>query len=166
MKNKTSLLFVLGLVLVGLLVNSCKKDNQGTIETLLTAGKWQLASVVATVYLGDATLSTTTLNTTCDTTQIFSFNTDNSCTYSNFDCIPQTSSGRWSLSADKLTLSADMTCRDTTAVGTSKPFVAARIINLGQYSMVLDTGNIQTYDVTKPRTIVRYGFVHQKTTIK
>src|SRR3954471_9886475 len=108
MKNKALPLFLFGLMLIGLLINSCKKDNQGTIETLFTSGKWQLASVVATVYLGDAVTSTTTLNTTCDSTQIFIFNTDKSCTYTNFDCLPQKSAGTWSLSSDKLTLYADM----------------------------------------------------------
>jgi len=166
MKNKTLLLFLPGLMLVGMLVNSCKKDNTGSIETLFTSGKWQLASVVATVYLGDAVTSTTTLNTTCDSTQIFIFNTDKTCTYSNFDCLPQQSSGNWSLSSDKLTLYADMSARDTTALGTSKPFNGARIINLGQYSMVLDAGDVQDVSVTKPRRVVRYGFVRQKTTIK
>jgi hypothetical protein len=166
MKNKTTVLFVLGLMMVSLLINSCKKDNQGTIETLFTSGKWQLASVVATVYLGDAVTSTNTLNTTCDSTQIFIFNTDKTCTYTNFDCLPQKSAGTWSISSDKLTLYADMSARDTTAKGSSKPFNGARIINLGQYSMVLDAGDIQDYSVTKPRRVVRYGFVRQKTTIK
>ncbi len=166
MKNKLPLFIVLGLVLVNLLSNSCKKEAQTSIESLFTSGKWQLASVVATVYLGDAIISTNTLNINCDSTQVFAFNADNTCTYSNFECIAQNSSGKWSLSPDKLTLYADMTARDTTAAGTSKPFGLARIINLGQYSMVLDAGDIQSYSVTTPRTIVRYGFVRQKTTIK
>jgi hypothetical protein len=163
MKNKIPLLFVFGLMLVGLLSNSCKKDNTGSIDNLFT-GKWQLASVTATVYLGDAITSTTTLNTTCNKTQIFTFSTGNSCTYTNFHCLPQSSSGKWSLSADKLILSADMTCQDTLS-GSSKPFNATRIVTLGQYSMVLETNDSPVYSATKPRTIMRYGFVRQKTTI-
>ena len=166
MKNKIPLLFVSGLILINLLSNSCKKDTQGSIETLFTGGKWQLASVVQTVSLSNATLSTDTLNTTCDSTQLFVFNSDKSCSYKNFDCLPQASSGTWSLSPDKLTLNADMTCNDTTAAKMSKPFSFARIINLGQYSMVLETGDIQNYSVTTARTVTRYGFVRQKSTVK
>lgn len=164
MKNKLPIFIVLGLVLVNLLSNSCKKETQTTVETLFASGKWQLASVVSTVYLGDAILSTTTLNTTCDSNQVFTFNKNNTCTYTNFQCLDQKSSGTWTLSPDKLILYADMTARDTTAAGKSKPFGYARIINLGQYSLVLDIGDIQNYSVTAPRRVVRYGFVHQKTT--
>ena len=166
MKNKLPLFIVLGLVLINLLSNSCKKEARTTVEDLFTSSKWQLASVVSTVYLGEAIVSTTTLNTTCDSTQILALNKDNTCTYTNFDCLPQKSAGTWSLSSDKLTLYADMSARDTTAKGSSKPFNGARIINLGQYSMVLDAGDVQDYSATKPRKVVRYGFVRQKTTIK
>ena len=164
MKNKTPLLFLLGLVLISLLANSCKKDTQGTIESVLTSSGWQLASATATTYLGDAVTSTTTLNPNCGLAQIFAFKTDNTCTYTNFDCIQQTSTGNWTLSPDKLTLYVDMTCRDATTAGSLKPFELTRIINLGQYSMVIETGPVSNNSTTIPRTIRRYGFVRQKTT--
>lgn len=165
MKNKISLFFLLGLVSISMMLNSCKKDNSGTIDTLFSSGNWQLSSVTATVYLGDAITSTTILNTTCTNTQFFTFKDDNTCNYTNFHCLPQTSSGKWSLSADKLVLSADMICQDTTAARSSKPFISARIVTLGQNSMVLETNDSPVYSATKPRRVVRYGFVRQKSTI-
>ncbi len=44
------------------------------------------------------------------------------------------------------------------------PFKTALINNLGQYSLVLETGSLQSYYLPNtPRTITRYGFVRQKT---
>ena len=164
MKNKTLPLFLLGLVLVTLLVNSCKKDKQGTIESVLTSSGWQLASVTQTTYLGEAILTTENLNTSCSLTQIFSFKTDNTCTYTNFECLLQNASGNWALSPDKLTLYVDMVSQDSTAAGSSKPFATTRIINLGLYSMVVETGPVSNFSTTVPRKIRRYGFIRQKTT--
>jgi hypothetical protein len=164
MKNKTLLLFLLGFVSVTLLVNSCKKDNQGTIESVLTSSGWQLASVTQTTYLGDAIISTETLNTNCSLTQIFAFKTDNSCTYTNFECVQQNASGKWALSPDKLILYVDMMSQDTTSAGSSKPFATTRIINLGLYSMVVETGPVSNFSTTVPRKIRRYGFIRQKST--
>ena len=164
MKNKTLPLFLLGFVLMALLVNSCKKAEQGTIESVLTSSGWQLASVTQTTYLGEAILSTETLNTNCPLTQIFAFKTDNSCTYTNFECLQQNASGKWSLSEDKLILYVDMMSQDTTAAGSSKPFAATRIINLGLYSMVVETGPVSNFSTTVPRKVRRYGFIRQKST--
>lgn len=163
MKNNTPLLLLV-LLLISLLANSCKKAEQGTIESVLTSSGWQLASVTQTTYLGEAITSTETLNTNCPLTQIFSFKTDNSCSYTNFECIQQNASGKWSLSSDKLILYVDMTAQDTTSTGSSKPFSNSRIINLGLYSMVLETGPVSNFSTTVPRKIRRYGFVRQKTT--
>jgi hypothetical protein len=72
--------------------------------------------------------------------------------------------GRWAFIGNNLYLSCDMTCKDTTAAGSSKPFQNARIQNLGQYSLVLQTGDLQTYySPTQPRRIVQYGFIRVKT---
>jgi hypothetical protein len=164
MKNKTLPFILLGFVLVILLVNSCKKAAQGTIESVLTSSGWQLASVTQTTYLGDAILSTETLNANCSLTQIFAFKTDNSCTYTNFECIQQNASGKWALSPDKLTLYANLTSKDTTAAGSSQPFDTTRIVNLGLYSMVVETGPVSNFSTTLSRKIRRYGFVRQKST--
>lgn len=167
MRNKIPLLFVSGLILVNLLSNSCKKDSQSSIQTLFTNGSWQLATLTETISVGDTIKLDTTLNTTCDVSQVFTFNADNTCTYTNFDCLHQpAATGKWSLSQDRVFLSSDMVCKDTTAAGSSKPFLNARIENLGQYSMVLITGDIQNYSSTARRKVFRYGFVRQKATTK
>lgn len=163
MKNKARF-FLFGLICLALVTNSCKKIAQSSIENALTSSPWQLASVTQTTYLGEAITSTETLNTNCSLTQIFAFKTDNSCTYTNFECIQQSASGKWSLSPDKLILYVDMTSQDTTAAGSSKPFATARIINLGLYSMVVETGPVSNFTTTVPRKIRRYGFIRQKTT--
>ena len=162
MKFKILLLSLVGFVLISLVINSCKKDNSGTISALFTDGRWQLASILVTNTDGIIT-TIETLNTTCDSTQVFTFGS-NTCTYSNFDCIPQKSSGSWSLSKDQLTLYSTMTCQDTTAKHSSMPFDTAQIVTLGQYSMVLQTGNFNVIPTTINKTrVVRYGFVRQKT---
>jgi hypothetical protein len=147
-----------------MVINSCKKQNQVTIQTLFTGGSWQLASVLATHYVGNTMVSVDTLNTKCNLTQLFTFNSNNTCTYTNFDCIQQsTASAQWSLSTDEVTLFANVVCKDTTAVGSSTPFANAQITNLGNYSLVLLTGDIATnYSLTAKRRIVQYGFVRVK----
>lgn len=169
MKNKLPLLFILGLVTINLLSNSCKKENSSNIPHLLTTGVWQLASIQVYNYVGNAqTGDPDTLNTDCDKTQFFTFKTDNTCSYTNFDCLDQTSTGTWTLTENKLYFNSDMVCTDTIAGGgTGKvtPFKNTQIYNLGNYSMVLQTGDVEpNYSPTKRRQIVRYGFVRQNAT--
>jgi len=171
MKNKVLFIFLPILIITSIVVNSCKKDSQAQIiSTLFTNGTWQLASVLVFNYLGSSQLPTDTLNTTCDTTQNFTFPTTSTCTYSNFACLSQkTSAGTWSLTSDQLFLMSDMKCTDTVRVngvltiGTTMPFAYAKIVNLGQYSLILQTGDIATYFTpTTKRRIVQYGFVRVK----
>ena len=162
MKNKTALLSLLVLLTISLLANSCKKDTQGTVESLMTRGTWQLASVMVFNYVGSTNTSTDTLNTKCLLDQTFTFSADNTCNYKNFACFDQNVNGQWQLSEDKVTLMATLACKDTLnkVNVTSKPFAYARIINLGQYSMVLETGDLSSfYLATDKRHIKRYGFV-------
>jgi|EndMetStandDraft_4_1072995.scaffolds.fasta_scaffold331329_2 hypothetical protein len=163
MKNKLPFLFISGLILINLLSNSCKKDKQNNIAALFSSGSWQLASVRYTISVGDTIKLDTILNTTCDTTQVFTFKDDKTCTYTNFNCIHQpTASGNWALSENNLFLNSDIVCKDTTKVGSSKPFANAQIYNIGQYSLVLLTGDIQNYTINTKRKVIRYGFVKQK----
>ena len=169
MKYKYLLIFLVGLLVTSAFINSCKKDNVGTIKSLFTGNTWQLASVMRFNFVGDTLKTTDTLNTTCDTTQLFTFNADNTCTYTNFNCKPQpTAKGKWSLSTDQLFLMSDITCQDTIThtqpnVHTSQPFIQAKIINLGQYSMILQTGNLDVYyPPNEKRVYTVYGFVRVK----
>jgi len=165
MKNKRLWLILTGLS-IALVINSCKKNNVSAIQTLFTGGTWQLASVNVFNYTGNTLVSSQNLSDSCKMTQFFTFSTDNTCVYTNFDCITQTSaSATWSLTPNQLFLIANVVCKDNSAAGTSKPFLYAQIINLGNYSLVLQTGDIQpNYSLTKPRKIIEYGFIRQKTT--
>ena len=165
MKNNKSSFLLLAIILTALVINSCKKDNTGSIKTLFTGGKWQLASVMAFNYVGNTQISTDTLNNTCQLTQFFTFNTDNTCSYTNFDCITQTSSvAPYTLTPNQLFLNTSIVCKDTTLAGSSAPFVNAAIINLGRYSLILQTGDITpNFSLTKKRRIIQYGFIRQNT---
>jgi hypothetical protein len=166
MRKKIPVFIVLSLVLIGVLSNSCKKDNQGTITTILTAGNWQLSNILVTTTTNLVTV-TDTINATCGLTQLLTFNTGNTCTYTNYDCQTQTVSGHWSLSADQLTLSSDMTFKFTTLSLSANPFANAQVFNAGQYSLVLQTGNYNVIPTTTNSvTVVRYGFIRQKAPIK
>jgi hypothetical protein len=162
LKIKAPFLLLLGLIFMSLYINSCKKDNSGSIQTLFTGGSWQLASVTVYNYVGSNS-TTYLLDTACNTTQLFTFNSNNTCTYTNFDCITQKKTGTWSLSGNQLNLLVNMTCADTLAgniPATGQPFANALITNLGQYSLVLETGDINTYyNATTKRKIIQYGFV-------
>jgi len=170
MKNKKKIFFLTALVAIGLFINSCKKDNQNSRSTLLTRAPWQLASVMVFNYVGTSQVGATdTLNTTCDSTQIFTFGADHTCKYTNFECLPQKSSGTWSLSSDQLTLMSTLAATDTlpgNIIDPVKimPFANTKIVTLGIYSMVLQTGGINIFVTPTTRyRIVQYGFVHQAT---
>ena len=169
MKHKIIFFFIAGLLLTGVAVNSCKKDNNTSLQTLFTTGRWQLASVLVYHYLGSSQTSIDTFNTTCDSTQFFTFPTNNTCAFTNYHCIAQSTTGTWSLTKDQLYLMVNMTCLDTLTGGkVTKPtpvFAYTKIMTLGPYSMTLQTGDIGAYYTsTTKRTIYQYGFVHQTTT--
>lgn len=168
MKKKIIYIFLPLLVLVCIVANSCKKESQTQlVESLLTNGNWQLASVIVHSYIGSSELKPDTMNTQCSLKQTFQFNSDHTCTYTNFACKTQSKTGKWSLSTDDLYLFSDMSCADTVRGTngardtTDKPFTYAQLYNLGQYSLVIKTGDISTYATsTTKRIIIEYGFVH------
>ena len=168
MKNKPLFLLLLAFVLMGVGINSCKKQSQSPVESLFTGGYWELASITATYYTGNQQDSLVTLNsdTLCHATQEFTFLSNNTCTYTNFDCLTQTTTpASWSLTPNQLYLQANVVCKDTTAKGSSTPFAYAQIENLGQFSLVLNIGDIQpNYSLTQKRVIYQYGFIRQKST--
>ncbi len=168
MKKNILYFFLPALIVLSVVANSCKKESQTSlVESLLTSGQWQLSSVMVFNYIGSTQLKTDTENTACSLKQIFQFTGNHNCTYSNFACKTQNSSGNWSLSQDDLYLMANMNAIDT-VIGTNgvdtlhdRPFIYAQILNLGQYSLVLQTGDVSTYYTNSTRRrIVQYGFVH------
>ncbi|HWZ01990.1 MAG TPA: hypothetical protein VNX40_00195 [Mucilaginibacter sp.] len=163
MKSKRALLIITGL-LAALIINSCKKTTISPIQQLFSGGTWELASLQTTYYTGNTADSTVTDSSTCLTNQFFTFNTNYTCTYTNFDCITQTSAAAtWSLTGNQLYLQAAVVCKDTTSAGSSTPFSYSQIENLGIYSMVLNTGDIQpNYSLTAKRKIMQWGFIRQK----
>jgi hypothetical protein len=162
MKKRYS--FLAALIVLGLIINSCKKTGQTPIATLFTGGTWKLASIEVKDYIGNTGIKDTTMNDTCS--QYFTFNIDKTCTYTNFNCITQTAQGTWALTQNQLYLNAAITLKDTSKNGTAQPFINSQIQTLGQYSMVLNTGDIApNYSLTKPRRIVVYGFVRQTSNV-
>jgi hypothetical protein len=165
MRKKVLLFGLIFGVLIAFTTNfACKKNNQNYLNTLLTDGHWQFASLVVTKFHGDTTISTDTLYGTCNLTQNFTFNTNGTCSYTNFSCIQQSATGHWLLSSNYQFLMSDVSCQDTTSTtGTSIPFQNAQIINLGQYSLVLKTGDLEQYYAPgQRRTVNVYGFVRVK----
>ncbi|QQL50106.1 hypothetical protein [Mucilaginibacter ginkgonis] len=165
MKFKLSLLLFPALILIVFITNSCKKTDQSYTPTLLTASPWTLASVEVHNYVGATENKVDTLNTKCLLKQIFTFSSDNTCNYQNFICRAGSNSGNWQFSDDKLTLMANFTAKDTVLGGrdtTDMPFKNARIANLGSYSLILETGDINTYYTSSTvRHIKRWAFIHQ-----
>jgi len=169
MKHKIIFLFIACLLLTGIAINSCKKDTNTSIQTLFTTGTWQLASVKVTNYLGSSTINTYYLDTACTQTQYFTFPSNNTCTFTNYHCITQSTTGTWSLTKDQLYLMVNMPALDTLSGGkdtvTTQVFANTKIVNLGPYSMTLQTGDIGAYYTsTTKRTIFEYAFVHRTTT--
>jgi len=162
--KKTRWLLLLTVLIVALVINSCKKSGASPISALFTGGYWELASVQVTYYTGNSADSTITLDSACTLKQSFTFNANNTCTYTNFDCIQQTTAAaQWSLSSNQVFLMADVVCKDTSAAGSSMPFAYASIQTLGQFSLVLLTGDIQpNYSLTAKRKTIQYGFIRQK----
>ena len=162
MIHKRCLLFFSVLLFLAFIVNSCKKTNTNPIQSLFTSGSWQLASVTTTYYTGGNQDSAKTVTDSC--TQIFVFSANLTCSYTNFDCITQVNTGTWSLTGNNLYLNTTISSRDTTAAGNSAPFKYAQIRTLGQFSLVVRTGDFApVYSTTAKTVTVDYGFIRAKT---
>ena len=162
MKYKRSLFFLCGILITAFAINSCKKSSVNPVQSLFSSGAWQLASVTTTYYTGSITDSAVTVTDSC--TQLFTFNANLTCNYTNFDCVTQTNTGTWFLTGNNLYLNTTLMSKDTTAAGSSAPFKTAQIITLGQFSLVLRTGDFApNYSTTQARVTVDYGFIRAKT---
>ncbi len=165
MSSKRIFVALITIVITGLFINSCKKQQVDYTNTLLTSSPWTLANVYVYRYVGSSLTETDTLNTKCGISQTFTFGTDQSCSYTNFICRTSNYMGQWQFSSDKLSLYASFTAKDTVTGGrdtTDVPFKNAQIVNLGSYSLVLQTGDVNSYFTsTSKRVIKRYSFIHQ-----
>jgi hypothetical protein len=165
MKNKLLLFCLFASLIVGVTANSCKKNNQDYLQTLLTHEHWQLASLTVTQTQNDTTLLNDTINPLCNLVQSLTFNGNGTCTYTNYGCTAQTVTGHWTLTSNKLYLQSDLKFQDTTAILKQypMPFTNAQIINLGQYSLVLKTGDLGIFHPPNTKlTVFTYGFVRVK----
>ncbi len=150
------------------LINACKKDDQTPLKNYLSNpayGNWQLASLYAVHFKRNTNPVTDTLAASCGAAaQAFTFNTDGTCTYQNFQCGGATNKGSWSIQTDSLVLHANVQVKDSTARASnflSRPFNIAQIINLGRNSLVIKTGDINSYyPDTATHTYYRYSFIH------
>jgi hypothetical protein len=165
--KKLPIIAVFALMFTGWAISSCKKQNESTLDTFLTAnGNWRLASIRRETLHGDTSKRIDTLNTNCQRNQTFTFNADGTCVYDYYDCLDQVTKGNWTMSTvDTIFLSSNMICKDTTKLGSSTPFARLQIINLGRNSLVLQS--VET-DVLREvprkvlrRRVTRYGFIHQ-----
>ena len=165
MRNKLLLFCLFASLILGVTANSCKKSNQNYLQTLLTDGHWQLGSLTVTQTRNDTTLLNDTINPLCDLKQALTFYGNGTCTYTNFDCMAQSVTGHWSLTSNQLYLVSDLKFQETTPILTNypTPFTNAQIINLGQYSLVLKTGDLGIYHPPNTvLTVFTYGFVRVK----
>jgi hypothetical protein len=154
MKYKLSLLLLFTIAGIALLSNSCKKDNGDQLSYFLTSGTWSLASQQVYHYVGDTLKKTDTVTLAC--TQKLTFKTDNTAQYQNYKCNNSSGSGQWNITPENLTIQSPI------IIGTDTLFKNSQIVNLGQYSLVLQTGSIGAFYTSKTvRTITRYGFIHQ-----
>ncbi|WP_345953221.1 hypothetical protein [Mucilaginibacter sp. PAMB04168] len=167
-KSKLPVLIVIAFMLTGALVSSCKKEPDTSINNLLTGnGIWRLASMRVETLHGDTTIRRDTLNTNCGFAQSFKFTDDARCTYKYYSCINDSASSTWELTSndyDSVFLRSPLVCKDTTKIGTIRPFSRSQVINLGRNSLILQTVIIDTFRKTPVvvlrRKITRYGFIH------
>ncbi|MGV8878963.1 MAG: hypothetical protein ACOH2A_08025 [Sphingobacteriaceae bacterium] len=163
MKIKYSYSLLFGFTLLLLLTNACKKDKNTAVESFLTNGAWELANLQQFTYLGSVLQKTDTINRKCVINQTITFNNDRSCTYTgNFQCNSQSAKGNWNmLKKDTIRLQSDLSLKDSTNQLT-QPFRDSRVVNLGQYSLVIETGDIGAIFTSRQvRKIFRYSFVHE-----
>ena len=164
MKNKYILSILCVLLAVSFMVNSCKKDNQlSLVKTFFNDSKWQLATVERKDKLNGLVVSDTTY-APCDLNQYFTFSSNNTCTYTNYHCISQAQSGTWALTNFGLYLTSNIALQDTISADScckvTHPFQYVEISTVGNYSLILRTGDIGSFATTNLKaTIYLYGFV-------
>ena len=159
MTTKSKLLFLFIILLVGVAINSCKKDNvQTSLANFLTERPWKLALLQRFAYVNSALVRTDTLQTSCALTQTLTFSPANMYSYQNYACATGTINAPWSFTADNQYLNLN----SVISVNSAGKQNVARVINLGQYSLVFDAGDINVTPATTTDSVIvfRYGFIH------
>jgi len=160
-RNSKPLLLLILLIAI-FAANSCKKDDQTSISDFLTQSTWNFALLQRFKYVNEALVKTDTLQTGCSLNQTLKFNTDNSYNFNNYGCKTGVISSTWSFTPDMLYLNLNSVISQTSATFSSRQNVA-RIINLGQYSLSFDAGDVNlVHKPTDTVVIYRYGFIHSK----
>lgn len=157
MIKKLHFLFLPVLLFTCVAINSCKKSDQTSLTNFLTQRPWKLALKQRLAYVNNALVKTDTLESNCKLSQTLTFNTNKSYTYLNYVCKSDAINAQWSFTPDYLYLNLN----SIISINSTKAQNVARIINLGQYSLVFDAGDINTPHKTTDSVIVfRYGFIH------
>lgn len=157
--------FLFILVLACFALNSCKKEDQNSLSLFLTQKPWKLALKQRFAYVNSVLVKTDTLENTCTLTQTLTFKTDNNYTYQNYTCKNTTVNAPYTFTADQLYLNLNSVI-SVSAIKTANkqpPQNVARLINLGQYSLIFDAGDVNLTPVNKLTDsviIFRYGFIH------
>ncbi|MVN21516.1 hypothetical protein [Mucilaginibacter arboris] len=162
MTRNSKLLLLLILLIAVFAVNSCKKDEQSSISDFLTRSTWNLALLQRFKYVNEALVKTDTIQAGCTLNQTLLFNADNTYNFNNYSCKTGLLSSTWSFTPDMLYLNLNSVISQTSPTFSSKQNVA-RIINLGQYSLSFDAGDVNiVHKPTDTVVIYRYGFIHSK----
>ncbi len=162
MIKRPKIFFLPILLLVCFAINSCKKNDLVSIKDFLTRQPWKLALKQRLAYVNNALVKTDTLESNCKLSQTLNFNNNGKYTYQNYSCANGSLNSAWSFTPDYLYLNLNSVISVTTATANnpSKQNVA-RIINLGQYSLIFDAGDINTiHKITDSVIVFRYGFIH------
>lgn len=160
--TRNSKLLFLFILLIAFAVNACKKDDTKTsITGFLTRQPWKLALKQRFAYVNNVLVKTDTLQRDCALTQTLTFKPDNTYTYENYACTPDTVNATWSLTYDNVYLNLN----SIISVNSNKQENITQLITLGEYSLVFDTGDVYrgTRNITSTTDSVivfRYGFIH------
>ncbi len=133
-----------------------------SLTDFLTRQPWKLALKQRLTYVNNALVKTDTLENNCKLSQTVNFNKNGNYTYQNYNCANGNVSAAWSFTPDYLylNLNSDISVTKATPTAPSKQN-AARIINLGQYSLVFDAGDVNIARKAPDSVIIfRYGFIH------
>ena len=155
--KKGSFFYITLLILVGF-AGACKKDDtQSSLSAFLTRLPWKLVLKQRFAYVNSVLVRTDIIQPSCAISQSLTFTKDNNYTYQNYACAKGTITAPWTFTSDNLYLNLN----SVISVSSSNKQNVAHIINLGQYSLSFDVGDVNLLrGATDSVIIYRYGFIH------